>query len=65
MNKVSLKSQIAALEVAIGQSGRSGLREGHQELQRKHLEAALQTLRLIARNEAAIRAVLSMPEVRR
>jgi hypothetical protein len=57
MSKVSLKSQIAALERAIGSSGKPGIfREGHQELHRKHLEAGLESLRWLDRNEAWIKS---------
>lgn len=55
---VTIGSQIAALETAIGRGGPGIFREGHHEIHRKQLEAALRTLRFVEQNEAAIDALL-------
>jgi len=57
-NSVSIDSQVAALELAIGHGGPAIFREGHHEIHRKQLEAALRTLRFVQQNEAAITAVV-------
>lgn len=55
MSKVSLASQIAAIEVAAG--GRSAtMSRGQKELHETHLRAAIASLRWLRDNEAAIRA---------
>ena len=56
MSKVSLSSQIAAVEVVI--SGRSATFSGSKrDLHRDHMLAALRSLQFLQRHEAAIRAL--------
>lgn len=50
MKNVSIRSQISALEIALGRNGCGVWREPQQELHRKPLEAALETLRLVERH---------------
>ena len=57
MSKVSLKSQVAALETFLRLNVRvdAGARGA---LHRKHMQAALDTLKWLERNEDKIKAVL-------
>ena len=52
--RVSLKSQIAAIEVVTnGRTG--GLHAAGRELHAMHLQAAIETLRWVQRHEATVR----------
>ncbi|WP_275789722.1 hypothetical protein [Pararhizobium gei] len=58
MREVTIEAQIKALEAAIGSGGPGIWREGHQEVHRKQLEAALRTLKFFAVNAEMIYAAI-------